>query len=78
MPLQIIRNDITKMKVDAIVNTTNEDMVGYSGVDLAIHTLAGKELDEECDRLYPLGLGQAVLQALSTATVRFQKNGSTP
>lgn len=59
MPLQIIRQDITKMQVDAIVNTTNEEMVGYSGVDLAIHTIAGKELDEECARIAPLGLGQA-------------------
>ena len=47
MPLQIIRQDITKMRVDAIVNTTNEEMVGYSGVDLAVHTVAGSELDEE-------------------------------
>ena len=45
MPLQIIRQDITKMKVDAIVNTTNEEMVGYSGVDYAVHTAAGPELD---------------------------------
>lgn len=59
MPLQIIRQDITKMQVDAIVNTTNEEMIGYSGVDLAVHTLSGKELDEECLRLAPLGLGQA-------------------
>lgn len=36
MPLQIVRQDITKMRVDAIVNTTNEEMVGYSGVDLAV------------------------------------------
>ena len=35
MPLQIIRQDITQMHVDAIVNTTNEEMIGYSGVDLA-------------------------------------------
>ena len=47
------------MKVDAIVNTTNEEMVGYSGVDLAVHTIAGKELDEECSKLVPLGLGCA-------------------
>ena len=59
MPLQIIRQDITQMHVDAIVNTTNEDMVGYSGVDLAVHTIAGSELDEECARIAPLGLGQA-------------------
>ena len=59
MPLQIIRQDITKMRVDAIVNTTNEEMVGYSGVDLAIHTAAGPELDAECRKLAPLGLGEA-------------------
>lgn len=59
MPLQIIRQDITKMKVDAIVNTTNSSMIGFSGVDLAIHTLAGEEFDEECARLVPLELGEA-------------------
>ena len=59
MPLQIIRQDITKMRVDAIVNTTNEEMVGFSGVDLAIHTAAGPALDAECETLAPLGLGHA-------------------
>ena len=59
MPLQIIRQDITKMCVDAIVNTTNEDMVGYSGVDLAVHKGAGPLLDAECAKLAPLGLGTA-------------------
>ena len=47
------------MQVDAIVNTTNEEMIGYSGVDLAVHTIAGPKLDAECRRLAPLGLGQA-------------------
>lgn len=59
MPLQIIRQDITKMKVDAIVNTTNEEMVGYSGVDFAVHTAAGPMLDAECEKIRPLGLGSA-------------------
>lgn len=59
MPLLIVRQDITKMRVDAIVNTTNEEMTGYSGVDLAIHTVAGEGLDAECASLAPLGLGQA-------------------
>lgn len=59
MPLQIIRQDITKMRVDAIVNTTNEEMVGYSGVDLAVHEGAGPELDKECAKIAPLGLGTA-------------------
>lgn len=59
MPLQIIRQDITKMQVDAIVNTTNKKMIGYSGVDQAVHTIAGPEMDAECATLVPLGLGQA-------------------
>lgn len=59
MPLQIIRQDITKMQVDAIVNTTNEEMVGYSGVDLAVHQGAGPLLELECAKLAPLGLGTA-------------------
>lgn len=59
MPLQIIRQDITKMKVDAIVNTTNEEMFGYSGVDYEVHRAAGPKLDEECRRIAPLGLGSA-------------------
>ncbi len=61
MPLQIIRQDITKMHVDAIVNTTNEKMVGYSGVDFAVHKGAGPALDEECAKIVPLGLGKAKL-----------------
>ena len=59
MPLQIIRQDITKMQVDAIVNTTNGEKIGYSGVDLAVHTAAGKGLDEECAKLPHLELGHA-------------------
>lgn len=61
MPLQIIRQDITKMEVDAIVNTTNKEMIGYSGVDYAIHTAAGEGMDAACAKLAPLELGQAKL-----------------
>ncbi len=61
MPLQILRQDITKMKVDAIVNTTNEKMLSFSGVDLAIHKAAGPELKGFCEKLPPLGKGNAVI-----------------
>ena len=78
MPLQIIRQDITKMRVDAIVNTTNEKMIGYSGVDLAIHTVAGAELDAECAKLAPLGLGQAKITGAYGLPCRYVIHTSGP
>ena len=43
MPLKIIRNDITKMKVDAIVNTANPEPTYGAGVDAAVYMAAGVE-----------------------------------
>ena len=51
MPLQIIHQDITKVKCDAIVNPTDAVFSGSGGTDLAVHTAAGAELDEECSKL---------------------------
>lgn len=78
MPLQIVRHDITKMRVDAIVNTTNEEMVGYSGVDLAVHTVAGPELDRECERIAPLGLGMAKITGAYNLPCRYVIHTSGP
>ena len=78
MPLQIVRHDITKMRVDAIVNTTNEDMVGYSGVDLAVHTVAGPELDKECERIAPLGLGTAKITGAYNLPCKYVIHTSGP
>ena len=43
MPFKIVRNDITKVKADAIVNTANPNPICGSGTDLAIYEAAGKE-----------------------------------
>lgn len=60
MPFQIIRNDITKVEADAIVNTANPEPVVGGGTDFAIHKAAGPELLEARKKIGEIYTGQSV------------------
>ena len=61
MPLEIIRDDITKIKVDCIVNPTDEYYSGLGGTDAKIYEASGPRLYEKCTSLSPLATSEVCL-----------------
>ena len=61
MPFEIVRNDITKMSVDAIVNTANPKSVIGAGVDSMVHEAAGPNLLKARQAIGAIGVGHAAI-----------------
>lgn len=71
MPFEILRNDITKMKADAIVNTANPRPVIGSGVDSMLHQAAGPELLKARQAIGPIAVGEAAVTEAFALQARF-------
>jgi O-acetyl-ADP-ribose deacetylase len=73
--IELVRGDITKLEVDAIVNAANSSLAGGGGVDGAIHKAAGPKLMEEClkirERQDGCPPGEAVITSGGNLKVKF-------
>jgi O-acetyl-ADP-ribose deacetylase (regulator of RNase III) len=79
MPFTIVRQDITKMKVDAIVNAANTDLQMGGGVCGAIFKAAGvRELQSACDKLAPIQTGEAVITPGFALTAKYVIHAAGP
>ena len=61
MKLEIVKGDITKIKCDAIVCSTNKELIPLGSIDTAIHGAAGPELEKACEKIQRCDVGKCVV-----------------
>src|SRR5258708_35205491 len=73
--IQVIKGDITKVAVDAIVNAANSSLLGGGGVDGAIHRAGGKAILDDCKKIIAkqggCKTGEAVITAAGNLPAKF-------
>ncbi|MCK5370982.1 MAG: macro domain-containing protein, partial [Cyclobacteriaceae bacterium] len=69
--IKVIKGDITKMHVDAIVNAANSGLKGGGGVDGAIHRAGGPAIMEECRKIGGCPTGEAVITTAGNLPAKF-------
>jgi O-acetyl-ADP-ribose deacetylase (regulator of RNase III) len=69
--VEVVEGDITDQRVDAIVNAANTGLVLGAGVAGAIRRKGGPSIQEECDRLAPVALGEAVATGAGSLHARW-------
>ncbi len=69
--IEIVQADITSLEVDAIVNAANNHLVLGSGVAGAIRTKGGPSIQEECNRIGPINVGEAAITGAGDLPAKF-------
>lgn len=75
MDIKLLQGDITKVKVDAIVNAANTSLLGGGGVDGAIHRAGGKAILDDCQKIRSkqggCKVGEAVITTAGNLSAKF-------